>query len=288
VPFAEGAAHAVWARGLIVRAAGRLDAAAGALREAAGEFERLDERAEAARCLRDLAALRRSQGAGAAEVAEVLRAALEFAGEARREPLVAALEQELRATDEGAYWGHACLRAGVADDPAPPSEAGTVVALAFDAPPGDADDPAVRLAVLNYLLAELEEALAGESVPPHYRGDGALLVATGTDHAARGVRAARRAVRVVAESNRPQVVLQRPTWQVRAAVASGTLRRAAVGTPRRLDRTAVGAPVDRAVALMASARPGVVRAAGETVRMLGPSPAFTPAGVPDAWDATPE
>jgi tetratricopeptide (TPR) repeat protein len=279
--FAAGASHVQRTRGLIRRAQGRYEGAMRCLQTALAHFERQGERAEVARTLWEIARTLRQQGEAPARLAAALRTALDAAERSRRDTLVTGIERELRdvAAHEQVSRHYQRLRGApfseeTVTEAVPPPEMASVL-LAEIGPEAVALDPVPLLPLRRHLYAELEETLETFGVRiQQYRCDGFLALARGRDHASRAVQAAIAVVQALAQFNRPRRVLGWPLWYVRAAVGTGTICVGFVGTYRKSDFTAVGAPVQMAAALLAEARPDQPCVSEATHQLVGPFFAF--------------
>jgi tetratricopeptide (TPR) repeat protein len=268
--FDEGTAHAEQVRGLLRRAQGRHDDSVRCLRAAAARFERCGEQAEAARCLWEAARSLRTAGAVGAAV-EALLAALDRAEEAGRGGLAALVEAELREVAPLEQARREVRRLGGAPEGTAAEEMATVLCCELWLGPGDDDAPAAQLELRRHLWAMLERVLREHEVATvQYQGGELLGLARGAEHARRAVEGAAAAARAVDELNRPRRVLNWPLWELRAAVSTGLVCVAPVGTFRRADHTAAGRAARLAAALVAEAQPGRPCVSETTYRQVAP------------------
>jgi len=111
-----------------------------------------------------------------------------------------------------------------------------------------------------------------------YLGDGVMAVfgapiSKGND-AASAVRSAIAIQRLVNEMNRDAAARGWPRLGVGIGVNTGVVTAGNIGSPRRIDYTVIGDPVNVASRLMANARAGQTLISEDTARDLGPAPAF--------------
>ena len=111
-----------------------------------------------------------------------------------------------------------------------------------------------------------------------YLGDGVMAVfgapiSKGND-AASAVRSAIAIQRLVSEMNRDAGARGWPCLGVGIGVNTGVVTAGNIGSPRRIDYTVIGDPVNVASRLMANARAGQTLISEDTARDLGPAPGF--------------
>lgn len=111
-----------------------------------------------------------------------------------------------------------------------------------------------------------------------YLGDGVMAVfgapiSKGND-AASAVRSAIAIQRLIGELNRDTAARGWPRLGVGIGVNTGVVTAGNIGSPRRLDYTVIGDPVNVASRLMANAGAGQTLISEETARDLGPAPEF--------------
>jgi len=111
-----------------------------------------------------------------------------------------------------------------------------------------------------------------------YLGDGVMAVfgapiSKGND-AASAVRSAIAIQRLVNEMNRDASARGWPCLGVGIGVNTGVVTAGNIGSPRRIDYTVIGDPVNVASRLMANARAGQTLISEDTARDLGPAPEF--------------
>jgi adenylate cyclase len=111
-----------------------------------------------------------------------------------------------------------------------------------------------------------------------YLGDGVMAVfgapiSKGND-AASAVRSASAIQRLVSEMNRDASARGWPRLGVGIGVNTGVVTAGNIGSPRRIDYTVIGDPVNVASRLMAHAGAGQTLISEETARDLGPAPEF--------------
>jgi adenylate cyclase len=111
-----------------------------------------------------------------------------------------------------------------------------------------------------------------------YLGDGVMAVfgapiSKGND-AASAVRSAIAIQRLVSEMNRDASARGWPCLGVGIGVNTGVVTAGNIGSPRRIDYTVIGDPVNVASRLMANARAGQTLISEDTASDLGPAPAF--------------
>jgi len=111
-----------------------------------------------------------------------------------------------------------------------------------------------------------------------YLGDGVMAVfgaplSKGND-AASAVRSAIAIQRLVSEMNRDASARGWPRLGIGIGVNTGVVTAGNIGSPRRIDYTVIGDPVNVASRLMANARGGQTLISEDTARDLGPAPEF--------------
>jgi adenylate cyclase len=111
-----------------------------------------------------------------------------------------------------------------------------------------------------------------------YLGDGVMAVfgapiSKGND-AASAVRSAIAIQRLVSEMNRDAAARGWPRLGVGIGVNTGVVTAGNIGSPRRIDYTVIGDPVNVASRLMANAGAGQTLISEDTARDLGPAPEF--------------
>jgi class 3 adenylate cyclase/predicted Ser/Thr protein kinase len=286
--FPEGTAQVQRVEGMVLRARGRHADSEHRFRLALGYFDGAQERDEAARTHWEIARTLRAGGSPAPLVTRAYLEALARAEDCRHPPLVQAIEEELREVDPEAYLRHVYRRArghGIEED-APSLLAGSnevLTVLLLDLPDFDGlaegMDAEAALVTFNALMADCTEVLGrhGAQVVA-YRGGGLMALVRESRHAERGVEAALDLVAALEEFNRPREVLELPLVHGRIALHTGEVLLGNVGTYRKMDFTALGAPIRVARGLLPEARPGQPCVSEATHEQLRDRFACDPAG----------
>jgi class 3 adenylate cyclase len=270
---------------LRLRALGRLRTAQGrhaeaeaALRSALDSFDRLRTRVEATRTQLELARALLAAEAPTGLVSQAFQEALAGAEASRRDGLVQAVEDELKAVDPEAHWRRVFRRTrgeGVPEETASLScgtiEPATILFLNLRgfAAYCQGMDPEELAMTLNQMLAELEATLQRhEGIISTYLGGGFMAFFREADHAARGVQAALDLLRKMAEFSRPRELLGLPVLPAEIGVASGPVFLGNIGTYRNLRFTAVGTPANIASRLMRQCVDGLPCISRETYELV--------------------
>lgn len=151
--------------------------------------------------------------------------------------------------------------------------------------------PEAVVETLNaYLQAMAGPVLEAGGMLDKYLGDGVMAIFGAplerADHAQQAVACAAAIVRRVDALNASRLRQGLPVLQVRVAVHAGEAVLGNVGTPDRMDYTAVGDTVNVCSRLQAEARPDeilVTRSAAEAAGLLAPSPRAGSGGWPEGF-----
>jgi class 3 adenylate cyclase len=279
VGFAEGAFHAQRVRAQVLAARGQYVVAEPLLTQAAAYFARTSASAQAARAYQELARVRVLRGAKTV-AAEAYLSALDHAEQSRRDTLVSELEQELVAVEplEHYRWvlrrvrGQGIHSDAVLMEAATPEEATVLFLDLFGFTAWSKTQlPQVVRRTLNQLFAALAPALDRQHIVVNqHLGDGFMALVRGEGHARRAVAGGLAMLETMREFNRPRRLLGWSELQARVGVCSGPMVFGNVGTPRKIDYTAVGEAVNKAARTQNEALPGeAVCVAEETRRQMG-------------------
>ncbi len=264
--FEEGHAHASIVRAAILRRTGRLPEAEREALEAFRHFDAHDERSEATRAKLEEARILRDRRAPRPLVLAALRDALERAEMSRRPNLLDEIEAELRAFDEAAYCRHAYRRVRgrliEKDSVALLRWKREALSVAFFDMEGftqfsTTSDPELVMLTLNDIFADLVHILEEhEATVNQYLGDGFMALFRGPHHARRAVTAALELAAALERFNRPRMVLGLKPLRGRIGINTGEAVLGNVGTPHKIDFTAVGPTTNKAARLQSAGEVG--------------------------------
>jgi serine/threonine protein kinase/class 3 adenylate cyclase len=277
--FERGLAESRRVRARLLRERGFDQEALQLLRQALAHYDQKRAFVEATRTQFEVARTLIAGGAATRLVVEALQDALQRAEACRRGDLVERIEEELRGVDEEAHWRHVFRRVrgygspeGTASLSEGTSEPATVLFLNLKGfvPFCQGLDPEQVMLTLNQLLADLEGVLERCAAQvTTYLGGGFMALLREAGHAERAVGGALDLLQVLEEFNRPRDILGLPLLPAKIGVASGVVFLGNIGTYRKLDFSAVGAPVNMAARLMRQADVTAPCISQETRELVG-------------------
>ncbi len=283
----EGLAHVERARGLLLAARGELEVAEASLRRAHRFFVAASQWHDAARIQLEIGEVLRRAAKPTDAIVRELTEALESAERSRRDYLVKQIEAELRSVRADALYLHRYRRTrGKAfddDDLSLTTGLREVITVLYLDVKGSTEsglttDPEIVMRDFNQMMATFVGPLERhEARISGYRGDGFLALFRGEAHARRAVESALDIFAVLDQDfNVPREVLGMRPFRLRVGIHSGEAFLGNVGTPHKMEFTALGTTANFGARVEANGQVGMPCISSDTHALVGAHYEFAP------------